>query len=117
MPYDMIDKIIEKQKADRERKRKEVLSSLKEILRELSPKYGFSKAYIFGSVVKERGRFRRESDVDIAVFGLKDQHFFSLMAEISRRLERNVDLCQIETMDEGLRKRIEERGALWTRED
>ena len=89
----------------------------KEILKELSPEYGFSKAYIFGSIVEEWGRFRRESDVDIAVFGLKNQHFFRMMAEISRRLERNVDLCQIEAMDEGLRKMVEERGVLWARED
>jgi len=116
MPYDLIDKLIEKQKADREKRRDEVLDSLKKILEELAPKYGFSKAYIFGSTVK-KGRFRSESDVDIAVFDLKDQHFFLLMAEISRRLERNVDLYQITVLDEGLRKKIEEQGELWTRED
>ena len=116
MPYDLIDKLIEKQKADIEKRRGEVLDSLKKILKELAPKYGFSKAYIFGSTVK-KGRFRSESDVDIAIFDLKDQHFFHLMAEISRRLERNVDLYQIATLDEGLRNKIEEQGELWTRED
>lgn len=116
VPYTLIDKIIEKQKADREKRRSEVLSALKGVLKELAPKYSFSRAYIFGSIVKE-GKFRRESDIDIAVFNLKDQYFFRLMAEISGRLERDVDLYQIGTMDDGLRRRVEERGVLWKKED
>jgi len=115
MPYDLTDRIIEKQKADRERERQQVLSSVKDILEELAPEYGFSKAYIFGSIVKP-GRFRRNSDVDIAIFDLKDEDFFRLMAEISRKLERNVEICQMETVDERLRRSIEE-GILWTRRD
>ncbi len=116
MPYVLIDKIIEKQRVERELRRKQVFSSTIEILEELSPKYGVSKAYIFGSTVKE-GKFHRESDVDIAVFNLSNQHFFRLMAEISGRLERNVDLYQIETVDEWLRRKIEEQGVLWKKED
>lgn len=115
MPYDLTDRIIQKQKADRERERQQVLSTLKDILEELAPKYFFSRAYIFGSIVKP-GRFRRDSDVDIAIFDLKDEYFFRLMAEISRRLGRNVEICQVETVDERLRRSIEE-GVLWTRRD
>ena len=114
MPYDLTDRIIEKRKADRERERRQVLSSVRNILEELAPEYGFSKAYIFGSIVKP-GRFRRNSDVDIAVFDLKDEDFFRLMAEISRTLERNVKICQMETIDEWLRKRMEAEGVLWKR--
>jgi len=116
MPYDLTDKIIKKQKADRERERRQVLSSVRDILKELAPKYGFFKAYIFGSIVKQE-RFRRNSDVDIAVFDLNDKYFFQLMAEISGRLERNVEICQMETIDERLRKSIEAEGVLWKRRD
>ena len=116
MPYDLIDRIIEKQRADRENERKQVFSSLKEILGELAPRYDFSDAYIFGSVVRA-GRFRRDSDVDIAVFSLKDQHFFRLMSEVSSRLERDVDLYQMERVSGRLRRKIEEGGVLWKRED
>lgn len=42
---------------------------------------------------------------------------FRLMAEISGRLGRDVDLYQMETIDEHLRRRIEERGTLWKKED
>ena len=114
VPYELIDKVIENRKADREAKRLETLFALKEILPDLSSKYGFSKAYIFGSVVKE-GRFRYESDVDIAVFDLKNENFFRLMSDISNSLGREVDLYQIE-IDEFLRKTIEETGILWIRE-
>ena len=115
MPYDLTDRIIKEQKADRERERRQVLSSVKDVLEELAPKYRFSRAYIFGSIVKP-GKFRRDSDVDIAIFELKDEDFFRLMAEISRKLERNVEICQMETVDERLRRSIEE-GMLWTRRE
>jgi predicted nucleotidyltransferase len=114
MPYELIDKVIENKKADREEKRLQTLFALKEILSDLAPKYDFSRAYIFGSVVK-KGRFRYESDVDIAVFDLKNENFFRLMSDISNSLGREVDLYQIE-IDEFLRKTIEETGILWIRE-
>jgi predicted nucleotidyltransferase len=116
MPYNLIDEIIKKQEADREEQRKQVLSNLKEILKKLSLNFGFSKAYIFGSVVKPK-KFHNRSDIDIAVFGLKNQHFFSLMGEFSRCLLRDVDLYQVENLDEYLRKRIEEEGELWIKQD
>ncbi len=111
MPYQLIDKVIENRKADRETKRLETLFALKEVLSNLAPKYGFSRAYVFGSVVK-KGKFRYESDVDIAVFDLKNENFFRLMSDISNSLGREVDLYQIE-IDEFLRKRIEDTGILW----
>jgi RNA polymerase sigma-70 factor (ECF subfamily) len=95
--------------------RRQVLASVTEILAELSPKYGFSQAYILGSTVAE-GKFQPKSDVDIALVNLSNQHFFSLMSEMSRRLERNVHLHQIEKMDESLRSKVEEHGVLWKRD-
>ncbi len=116
MPYALIDEIIKTKKAENEKSRKQVLATVKEILAEIAPKCGFSQAYIFGSTVK-KGKFRPESDVDIALFELSNQHFFSLMAEMSRRLERNVDLYQIEKMEEWLRRKVEEQGILWSKQD
>lgn len=115
MPYDLVDKVIEKRKIEQEAKRLETLSQLRKLLSDLSSKYNFSKAYIFGSVVKT-GKFRLDSDIDIAVFDLKNENFFRLMADLSSSLERDVDLYQMEKVDEYLKKRIEETGLLWTRE-
>ena len=86
--------------------RRQVLTDVTEILAELAPKYGFSQAYIFGSAVSE-GKFQPESDVDIAFVNLSNQHFSSLMSEMSRRLSRNVDLYQIEILS-----RLQTEGAL-----
>ncbi|HGE70722.1 TPA: nucleotidyltransferase domain-containing protein [Candidatus Poribacteria bacterium] len=116
MPYDLIDKIIENKKAEKEAKRQQTLFKLMEVLSTLALKYGFSKVYIFGSVTK-KGRFRDESDVDIAVFDLKDENFFQLMGEVSNLIGREVDLYQMEKINGFLKKRIEETGLLWTRED
>jgi len=115
MPYKLIDEIAKEKEKNREKERKLILSSLKELLPELAGKYDFSKAYIFGSLVKP-GKFQNRSDIDIAIFNLKDEFFFSLMAEISRHLFRDIDLYQIENLDEYLRKRIEKEGELWTKE-
>lgn len=115
MPYDLVDEVIEKRKIEQEAKRLETLSRLENLLSDLSSKYGFSKAYIFGSVVKN-GKFRYESDIDVAVFDLKNEDFFQLMADLSNSLEHDVDLYQMEEVDEHLRKTIEETGLLWIRE-
>ncbi len=117
MPYSLTDEIIKAKKAENEKSRKQVLADVTEILAEIAPKYGFSRAYIFGSTVKNKGKFRLESDVDIAIFNLSNQHFFSLIAEMSWRLERNVDLYQIEKIDEVLRMKVEEEGILWNKQD
>ncbi len=115
MPYDIIEKAIEQQKIKREKRRIQKLSQLQDILSEMSQKYGFSQAYIFGSVTKE-GKFGNQSDIDIAVFGLKNDFFFSMMAEISRKIDCEVDLYQIEKIDEYMKKKIEETGILWKQE-
>ena len=86
-------------KTENEEIRKQVLIAVTEALAEIAPKYGISKAYIFGSTVKE-GSFQPESDVDIALFNLGNQHFPSIMSEMSQRLARNVDLYQIEKIEE-----------------
>ena len=116
MGYNLIDKVIAVEKARRENNRLETLSHVKELLARCAPKYSFSQAYIFGSLVKH-GRFRPESDVDLALFGLSDGFFFALMAEASRELGRDVDLYQIEKMDKQFRTRIEAKGVLWMKPD
>ena len=45
-------------------------------------------------------------NIDIAVFDLKNENFFRLMSDIYNFLGQEVDLCQIERIDEYLRKKI-----------
>ena len=56
--------------------------------------YGCSEIFIFGSLVK--GRFNENSDIDIAVRGLKDEDYFKALAELGRDLVCDVDLVDLD---------------------
>ncbi len=58
MPYDLIDKIIEEQKAEREGKRINTLSELKDMLSELAPNT------IFQSLIS-LARLQKKTDLDM----------------------------------------------------
>ena len=84
------------------------------LLPSLSRKYGFQSAYLFGSLTKA-GRFRDDSDVDVAIAGLKNDKYFAFIAELSERLGREVDVVQIER--HRFRKQIEESGIKWEKKN
>lgn len=68
--------------------REEIINSLDEI------NIGF--AYIFGSCVK--GNFRKESDIDIAIYGeeeFDDYTLFMKAQEIAVKLNRDIDLIDL----------------------
>ncbi|MBD3182198.1 hypothetical protein GF312_07895 [Candidatus Poribacteria bacterium] len=116
MPYDLIDKIHKQRKKKNELIRLETFSQLEKLLEKLSNEYGFSQAYIFGSLVKP-GKFREDSDIDIAICGLENKYFFRLISVISREMLRDVDLCQMERATEGFRDKILKQGVLWKKKD
>jgi predicted nucleotidyltransferase len=51
--------------------------------------------YIFGSLIRP-GRFRHESDVDVAVRGLNKFKHFVFVGDLSMLLERSVDVIGLE---------------------
>jgi len=61
---------------------------------EILKKHGCSEVFIFGSLVK--GRFNDNSDIDIAVRGLKDEDYFKVLAELGRDLLCEVDLIDLD---------------------
>ena len=61
---------------------------------EILKKYGCSEVFIFGSLVKER--FNENSDIDIAVRGLKDEDYFKVLAELGREICCEVDLIDLD---------------------
>ena len=73
----------------------------------------FEEAYIFGSILKP-GRFYNDSDIDIAVKGLKNQDFFLFMARLSDALGKDVDILQLEK--HRLKDKIIKEGLLWKRQ-
>ena len=62
-------KSILKRQADQEEMRIAVIEQINRALRKLEKKYYWDEAYLFGSVA-HKGKFRRNSDIDIAVSGL-----------------------------------------------
>ncbi|RCW58650.1 nucleotidyltransferase family protein [Halanaerobium sp. ST460_2HS_T2] len=76
----------------------------------LKEKYNVEKVVLFGSVLNE-DKFHLHSDVDLAVFGLKDELFFKAYAEVMNILSGfEVDLLDYKECRESFKKEIKERG-------
>jgi hypothetical protein len=108
----LLDRHLRKKQRENEKRRQETLQQVFRLLSKLAGKYGFNRAYVFGSIT-QMGRFRKNSDVDVAVAGLADEKYFALIVELSHKLGREVDVFQIEKHP--LRKRIMETGIEWNK--
>ncbi len=86
---------LQKKQAFNEIKRKELLQKVINTLKEMAKRYGLSEAFVFGSIVKEK-KFSEDSDLDVAVLGLKGELFLKFMAEISSIIGRDVDVIELE---------------------
>ena len=91
----LLDEAVVREKEERENLRLDVLKKLNYIIGRLYIEVPFDEAYIFGSVTKPY-EFSENSDADIGFLGLKDEYFFKTMAFISREINRNVDVIQLE---------------------
>ncbi|MGP3778859.1 nucleotidyltransferase family protein [Halanaerobium saccharolyticum] len=100
-------------KEEKEERRQEALTKAKKAAKILKENYKAEKAVLFGSVL-DKDRFYLRSDVDLAVFGLKDELFYKAYAEVMNILSGfEVDL--LDYLDykeccESFKKEIKERG-------
>ncbi len=100
-----------------ERARQELLTRTKEALAELARREAFSRAYIFGSLVRPGAFVKGVSDVDVAFEGLANEHFFAALAFLSSRLGLDVDAVRLEDLAKShLAAKIKREGILWTRD-
>ena len=90
-----------------------VLGKLKGALAELGRNYQWNTVYVFGSVIKP-GKFQTRSDVDVAVEGLDKLRLYSLVADISAFMERDVDVIVLEECH--FSESIIKKGAKWNPE-
>lgn len=95
-----------------ERDRRATLTHLLHLLDRHAPDLGICEAYVFGSLIRP-GRFREDSDVDVAVQGVNPEAFFEVMSLLSAALERPVDLVDLSECH--FARRIRERGILWSK--
>jgi len=107
---DLWHKSILKKQADQEKMRIAALQQVEDALSSLEKKYRWDEAYLFGSIVLE-GRFRRNSDIDIAVLGLKKFDYYEFIGEISDLLNKRVDVVLLEECH--FEQFIKEKGIKW----
>jgi predicted nucleotidyltransferase len=97
-------------KKEKEKRRQDALTKAKEAAKILKDKYKAEKVVLFGSVL-DQDRFYLRSDVDLAVFGLKDELFYKAYAEVMNILSGfEVDLLDYKECRESFKKEIKERG-------
>lgn len=113
MPFDtsVLDAALRERQARYEQSRVQTLAKVLDLLDLLGPDYGLQEAYVFGSLAGP-GRFRPESDVDIAVVLAGAESLFRLSAELSIRLVRDVDLIELDKCF--FADKIRREGVRWT---
>ena len=74
----------------------------------LHNQFEFEAIYLFGSVLSER--FRRHSDIDMAIIGLKSKDFFKAHGFLLRESKYNIDLKPFEDMPSDMKKKILDEG-------
>jgi predicted nucleotidyltransferase len=98
--------------AEREKLRIRILEQINSALTTLEKKYHWGTAYLFGSAA-QKGKFRKNSDIDIAIEGLNRFDHYAFTGDISEFLNMRVDVVLFEECP--FAKSIEEKGLKWNR--
>lgn len=110
----LLDEIIRSKKNETEQTRLRLVEHLFVLLDKLALEVGFEEAYLFGSVTRPYC-FAKHSDIDVGFLGLKDKDFFKVIAFLSRELEADVDVVQLE--GHRLAEKVEKEGIRWKRKE
>ena len=87
-------------------RRAELLARLPEVARVLVESFGCTRVALLGSL-RSGELFDERSDVDLAVWGLAKERYFSALAEAEERLGAPVDLIPYEEATESMRRTID----------
>ncbi|MCS7279941.1 MAG: nucleotidyltransferase domain-containing protein [Thermodesulfobacteriaceae bacterium] len=110
MGFELIQRVYQQKRNERERLRLKILKKTFLALEELSKEVSFKEAYLFGSITKPY-RFRPNSDVDLAFLELEKDKLFYTVAFLSNFLEREVDVVELERVS--FKKKIFTEGIKW----
>jgi hypothetical protein len=108
----ILDEAKIRRQIESEQLRQQVLQTTLDFLDEFGSCQGVKNVIIFGSVIVP-GRFRVQSDVDIAVEAVEPSLFFDLMASLSLALGREVDLVDLSHCH--FADQIRQKGMVWTK--
>jgi predicted nucleotidyltransferase len=97
----------------RERQRLQTVDKVLNAIEHLSHTYQWDDLYIFGSAAKTE-RFDKVSDIDIGIEGLDKFLHYRFVADLSRLIEREVDVVRLE--DCSFADVIKTRGIRWKKE-
>jgi len=84
--------------------------SLPKLVRILSDEYNAERVVLFGSLAREE--FRINSDIDLAVSGVRAENYFKAVGRLLLESPCSCDLVAIEDAPDLLRQRIEEDGVI-----
>ncbi|MEW5768011.1 MAG: nucleotidyltransferase domain-containing protein [bacterium] len=93
--FSVLEAGLKKKRELKEKERQDLLKHFIDVLANLREKYNLSEAFVFGSIVKP-GRFIGNSDLDVAVKGLRNDRYFEFVTEISDKMSREVDVVELE---------------------
>lgn len=111
--FEVLDKAIQVKRKQLEEERRKTLAATLDMLSDLSGEFGYESAYIFGSLA-QKGRYNKDSDVDIAVDKVATGRFFELIARASGQINRDVDLVLLSECPFAFR--ICEEGLAWKKQ-
>jgi len=110
-----LDRALKRKRAEREKFRQKRTAEVLAALEKLSQDVAFEEAILFGSLMR-KGKYSEDSDIDIGFVGLADKDFFRVQAFLSRALDADVDVVQVEKSGR-LKEKIREEGVRWKRRD
>lgn len=88
----------------------ELLARVREVAKMLKSRFGVRRVVLFGSLA-HASWFAYDSDVDLAVEGLETKDFWDAWRLAEEMLgDRPVDIIEIETATESLRRAIDRHG-------
>ncbi|MCL6448315.1 MAG: nucleotidyltransferase domain-containing protein [Armatimonadetes bacterium] len=93
------------------RKARQARAKAGEIARQLACRYGAKKIYLFGSLAT--GEFDQDSDIDLAVAGLPEEHHlkaYGLAEGVAQPFP--VDLVLLESAVDSLKERVNKEGVV-----
>ena len=92
------------------KERERILTQIQKVAALLKSEFGAKRVVLFGSMAHEAW-FTPDSDIDLAVEGLKAEHYWRAWEALEEEiLDRPVDLIDIESASESLRKSIDRYG-------
>jgi predicted nucleotidyltransferase len=99
---------LKQQKLKNKRLHTQALSDIEKIKKFLIEEAKVNEIYLFGSIVSNN--FNQNSDIDIAVSGIKDEDFLKIYAKLDDFTSFNIELIDLDERDDFLRQQIRKRG-------